>query len=125
MKVAGIESAVVSLDKASADIRLSAGNQVSIGQLRDLMKKNGYPTKEAQVVARGKIVDRDGKPVLDLLNGVTMDVLAEPKAAGRLDELRRDAQQPVVEVTGVSRAITRNVEQLTLSSVNSVPDRAR
>ena len=57
MKLPGVESADVSLDKASADIRLKAANTVSVPQLRELMKRNGYPTKDAQIVARGKIVD--------------------------------------------------------------------
>jgi cell division protein FtsI/penicillin-binding protein 2 len=116
MKLPGIESADVSLDQASAEIRLKAGNAVSIVQLRELMKKNGFPTRDAQVVARGKIVDRDGKTVLDLLNGLSMDIVAAPQAAARLNEIRRDARQPVVDVTGVSRAIARNAEQLTISS---------
>src|SRR4051812_45025349 len=111
MKVHGVESADVSLDEASADIRLKSDNAVSIPQLRDLMKKNGYPTKDAQVAARGRIVDRDG-PVLDLLNGVTMSIIADSKAMARLEELRRDVRHPVVEVTGVSKRIANGTEQL-------------
>jgi hypothetical protein len=111
----GVESADVSLDKASADIRLKAGNAISIAQLRELMKKNGFPTKDAQVVARGRITDRDGRLSLDLLNGVSMDIVADPKIAGELGVLRRDVRQPIVEVTGVSRAVAKNVEQLTVA----------
>jgi hypothetical protein len=115
IKLPGVESADVSLDKASADIRLKAGNAISIAQLRELMKKNGFPTKDAQVVARGRITDRDGRLSLDLLNGVTMDIVADPKIAGELGVLRRDVRQPIVEVTGVSRAVAKNVEQLTVA----------
>jgi hypothetical protein len=115
IKLPGVESADVSLDKASADIRLKAGNAISIAQLRELMKKNGFPTKDAQVVARGRITDRDGRLSLDLLNGVIMDILADPKIAGELGVLRRDVRQPIVEVTGVSRAVAKNVEQLTVA----------
>jgi hypothetical protein len=115
IKLPGVESADVSLDKASADIRLKAGNAISIAQLRELMKKNGFPTKDAQVVARGRITDRDGRLSLDLLNGVIMDIVADPKIAGDLGVLRRDVRQPIVEVTGVSRAVAKNVEQLTVA----------
>jgi hypothetical protein len=115
IKLPGVASADVSLDKASADIRLKAGNAISIAQLRELMKKNGFPTKDAQVVARGRITDRDGRLSLDLLNGVTMDIVADPKIAGELGVLRRDVRQPIVEVTGVSRAVAKNVEQLTVA----------
>jgi hypothetical protein len=85
------------------------------------MKKNGYPTRDAQVVARGKIVDRDGKPVLELLNGATMDIVAGPKATSQLEALRHNVRQPIVEVTGVSRTIAKNLEQLMMSS--AVADR--
>jgi hypothetical protein len=102
---------------------LKADGAVSIPQLRELMKKNGYPTKGAEIVARGKIVDRDGKPVLDLLNGITMDIVADSKATPRLEALRRDVRQPVVNVTGVSRTIAKNVEQLTLLSAAVVDGR--
>jgi hypothetical protein len=115
-KLPGVESAEVSLEKASADIRLKADNRVSIPQLRDLMKKNGYPTKDAQVVARGRILDRNG-PVLDLLNGVTMGIVIEARAAAELDALRRDGGEPAVEVTGVSRMVGKNVEHLTISAI--------
>jgi hypothetical protein len=102
---------------------LKADNAVSIPQLRELMKKNGYPTKGAEIVARGKIADRDGKPVLDLLNGITMDIVADSKATPQLEALRRDVRQPVVNVTGVSRTIAKNVEQLPLLSAAVVDGR--
>jgi hypothetical protein len=36
--------------------------------------------------------------------------------AVQLQALRRDVRQPIVEVTGVSRTIAKNVEQLTMAA---------
>jgi hypothetical protein len=68
--------------------------------------------------SRGKIIDRDGKAVLDFLNGVSIEILADSKATAQLEALRRDVRQPIVEVAGVSRMIPNGVEQLTVSSAS-------
>ena len=111
MKLPGIESAEVSLDKASADIRLKPDNRITMPQLRELMKKNGYPTRDAQIEGRGRIVDRNGKLVLDLLNGSTIELVVDPRGTPV-----RAGQQPV-DVTGVSRVVGKAAEQLTLTTV--------
>jgi len=78
-------------------------------QLRELLKKNGYPTRDAQVEARGRIVDRGGKPVFDLLNGSTMDLDEKGVATKPSPE--------AVDVTGVSRSDGKAAEKLTIRSV--------
>src|SRR5215217_4986990 len=107
MKLPGVESAVVSLDKASADIRLAAGNRITMPQLRALLKNNGYPTRDAQVEARGKFIDVNGTLVFDLLNGSTMPVAPDPKGTPV-----RAGPQPV-DITGVSRADGKTAEKVT------------
>ena len=111
MKLPGVESAEVSLDKASADIRLKADNRVTMPQLRELLKKNGYPTGDAQIEARGRIVDSAGKLIFDLLNGSTMAVVANATSA-----VARTAPQPV-EITGISRADGKAAETLTVAAI--------
>jgi copper chaperone CopZ len=106
-KLDGVESADVSLAKASADIRLKPGNRVTLAQLRQIIRKNGYPTKDAQVEALGKIVDRNGEQVFDLLNGSTL----------RLSPVPRGAPASEVNVTGVSRLQARDVDQLTITAI--------
>src|SRR4051812_42072919 len=108
MKLPGVASAEVSLDKASADIRLKPDNRITMPQLRELLKKNGYPTRDAQVEARGRIVDAAGRPVFDFLDGSTMGLVADPKGA----PLRAAAE--TLDVTGVSRADGRTAEKLTI-----------
>ena len=107
MKLPGIESVDVSLRTASADIRLTTDNRITVPQLREVLKKNGYPTRDAQISARGKVINRDGARVLDLLNGSTIE-LANTPAAARLptDEL--------VDVAGSSRADPKMIERLTI-----------
>ena len=96
----------VSLDKANADIRFSPDNKITLPQLRQIIKKNGYPTRDAQVEARGRVVDRNGTPALDLLNGSTLKLASKPQSS-------KDA---IVEVTGVSR-VQEKEEQLTVTTV--------
>jgi copper chaperone CopZ len=106
-KLEGVESVEVSLEKASADIRLKADNTLTLPQIRRIIRSNGYPTKDAQITARGIVIDRDGKPVFDLLNGSALALSDRPK----------DAPATAVEITGVSRAGEKDAELLTISSV--------
>jgi hypothetical protein len=114
MKLPGVESAVVSLDKASADIRLKADNRITVPQLRELLKKNGYPTRDGQIEARGRVIDAGGKLVLDLLNGSTMALVVDPKNP----PMR--AGPALLNVIGVSRADGKTAEKLTATSVVDV-----
>ena len=109
MKLPGIESADVSLTTATADIRLKPDNRITLPQLREVLKKNGYPTRDAQVTGRGKVVNRDGTRVLDLLNGSTIELVDTPAAA-------RLAPNEIVNVTGTSRVASRGTEQLTVKA---------
>ena len=106
-KLSGIESVDVSLEKASADIRLKADNNITLTQLRQIIKNNGYPTKDAQITARGRIVDRNGTPALDLLNGTVLELTEKP----------RDAGDRTVVVTGVSRVRGKGADQLTATLI--------
>jgi hypothetical protein len=74
---------------------------------RQVIKNNGYPTKDAQVTARGRIVERNGTPVLDLLNGTMLELTDKPKIAS----------DRTVEVTGVSRVRGKGAEQLTATVI--------
>src|SRR4051812_15303526 len=107
MKLPGIESADVSLDKASADIRLKPDNRITLPQLRELLKKNGYPTRDARIEARGRVVERGGKLVLDLLNGSSIDI--DPRSAAA------SPSEQAIEIAGVSHADGKG-ERVTLQT---------
>jgi len=104
-KLDGIESVDVSLEKATADIRLKPGNVITLPQLRRIIRQSGYPTKDAHVDARGAFVDRNGKPALDLQNGSFLELGTRPSATNT----------GVVGVTGVSRVVDKEREVLTVS----------
>jgi hypothetical protein len=112
MKLPGIESAEVSLTTATADIRLAPDNSITMVQLRKVLKENGYPTRDAQIWARGKIVEHDGRRVLDLLNGSTLE-LTESSAAVRLP------LNQIVEVAATSHADGKTPEKLTVKDTAS------
>ena len=106
-KLDGVESVEVSLEKASADIHFTPDNKITLPQLRQIIKNNGYPTKDAQVTARGRIADRNGTPILDLLNGTAITLSRVPQ----------NTTDAIVEVTGVSRVAGKDIEQLTVATV--------
>jgi len=103
-KLDGVESVEVSLEKASADIRLKPGNTITLPQLRRIIRQSGYPTKDAQVDARGTFVERNGRPVLDLQNGSFLELTARPPAPST----------GTVDVSGVSRAVDKEREILVI-----------
>jgi len=104
-KLDGVESVDVSLEKASADIKLKPGNTITLPQLRRIIRQGGYPTKDAHVEARGTVVDRNGKPALDLQNGSFLELSTKP--TGSTTE--------TVDLTGVSRVVDKEREVLTIT----------
>lgn len=106
-KLDGVESIDVSLEKASADIKLKPDNKITLAQIRRIIRSNGYPTKDAQIDAKGTFVERDGKPVFDLLNGSTLDLVEKP----------RGASAAAVEITGVSSPGDKDVERVSITTI--------
>lgn len=106
-KLDGVESVEVSLEKGSVDIKLEADNKLTLPQVRRTIRSTGNDTKDAQIAGRGKIVDREGRPILDLLNGATMEVEPGPNAA----------PGGVVEVRGVSIEQGRDIERLKITGI--------
>jgi hypothetical protein len=106
-KLEGIQTVDVSLQKASALVTLKAGNKITVPQLRAVIRSSGYPTRDAQITARGKLANRQGTPIFDLLNGSELE----------LQQTAPDNTADVVEVTGVSRQANKRVERLTISSM--------
>jgi copper chaperone CopZ len=103
-KLDGVESVEVSLEKATADIRLKPGNTITVPQLRRIIRQSGYPTKDAEIEARGAIVDRGGTPALDLENGTFLELAVRPSGVST----------DIVDIKGVSRVIDKDREVLTI-----------
>jgi copper chaperone CopZ len=91
-KLDGVESVDVSLERASAAIRLRPGNRITLPQLRQIIKNNGFTAKEATVTVLGTLTDRGGKPALSV-TGTDIVWLIGPRAAD--DAAYADAMQRV------------------------------
>jgi copper chaperone CopZ len=107
-KVEGVESVDVSLERASMDIQLRPGNRVTLGQLRQIVKNTGFTAKDASVTAIGTLVERGGKPGLDVTATNTVWLLApDAKNTDAYDAASRrldSKQNLVVEVAGIISA---------------------
>lgn len=106
-KLEGVESVEVSPEKGLVEIALKADNTVTLPQLRRTIRSNGNETKHAQIAGRGRIVERDGTPILDLLNGATMEIASRPS----------DAPTGVVDLTGVATEQAGNLERVTIIGI--------
>jgi hypothetical protein len=113
-KIEGVEAVKVSLNQGWADVRLAPGNKVSLGRLRDVVRDNGFTPKDARVKLKGRLVERGGRPALELTgSGVVYSLSA---AAGRtLGDVPNDAFGEDVLVEGrVPETTKRDAEPATL-----------
>jgi hypothetical protein len=62
----GVETAEVSLNKGLASVNMKPGNTATMKQLLDAIAKNGFTTKQSVVVARGDLVQDQGRLMLKL-----------------------------------------------------------
>ena len=105
-KLEGVESVDVSLTRASTDIRLRSGNRVRLADLRQIVKDNGFTSKEAIVTVAGTLVERGGRPALQSTGTNEVWLLAsDPKQpAAYADAAKRltSKSTQAVEVTGLA-----------------------
>lgn len=65
-KVDGVQNVRVSLKDGLTILDLKAGNTVRLSELRQIIKNNGFVSKEAQVTARGALSTAEGKPIFEV-----------------------------------------------------------
>jgi hypothetical protein len=65
-RVDGVETIRVSLNDGLTILDLKAGNTVTLANLRQIIKNNGFVSKDAQVVARGTPGAADDKTVFEV-----------------------------------------------------------
>jgi hypothetical protein len=93
-RIDGVESVDVSLNEGTATLGLKRGNHVTVQQVRDVVRKNGFTPKATGVRVAGTVVDRNGKPALAVRGLELVLLLAGEQAAlvtertGRVIELR-------------------------------------
>lgn len=59
-KIDGVEAAEVSLNEGVAIVRFRPGNSVTIEQVREVVRSNGFTPKAADVRVQGRVVEQDG-----------------------------------------------------------------
>jgi hypothetical protein len=118
----------VSLERASADIRLRPANRVTMAQLRQIIKNNGFSAKDATVTAVGTLVERGGKPALDVTGIDAVWLLTSPGAENNsayLDAVQRikSQQSGSIEVVGTIAASTtpNQPEELAVQVLKPAP----
>lgn len=109
-KVPGVVAVRVSLNEGLTALELKPGNDITLAGLRQVIRNNGFTTKEAQVVARGS--------VSEVKNGVSFEVGGSRE---RL-MLRRNAKQPQAFDDLRARLKTEPSFELVISGVADLAD---
>lgn len=117
-KIEGVESVQVSLKNGTARITLKAGNSVTLQQLRELVRRNGFTPRQAAITAHVDVVGK-GSQLEVKIAGVNdiFQVESAPSATTARADLRLHAGQRVV-IEGVVPAPVE--EQAPLIQVTSV-----
>ena len=110
-KLDGVEKVQLSAEEGLVIVQLKAANKITLEQLRRLVRSNGYPTKDAEITALGKLGNAAGKHSFDLLNGSSL-ALTEPPSK---------TVQEIVEVKGIVTADDKNEERLRITSMAPPP----
>lgn len=120
-KIEGVERVNVSLNEGMARIRLKPGNKVTLEQLRQAVKDNGFTPKDARVTAHGKITSTGGKLQLNVsgTNQVYQLSIA-PKAKKSKNDLQAELGKTLL-VEGVIGAADARKGSPTLQVTNFTP----
>ena len=65
-RIDGVASADVSLNEGTVLLRLKRGNRVTVEQVREAIRKNGFTPKETAVDVVGRLIERNGRPALEV-----------------------------------------------------------
>jgi copper chaperone CopZ len=100
-KIEGVDTVKVSLNQGLAEITFKPGNRATLEQVREIVRRNGFTPKAADIRVAGTIVRHAGKPALAVTGTDIVYRLAEhPDAKGRVTELNRSAGDQAVVVAG-------------------------
>ena len=121
-KLPGVESVDVSLERASTDIKLRAGNSITLAQLRSIIKNNGFTSKEATVTVAGDLIERGGGPALDVTGTNTvMLIVADPKeseAFRQVQERLRAKNTRTIRLVGSVESAVDSPDRIAVRAVS-------
>lgn len=103
-KLSGVEAVEVSLERASAVIRLKRGNDIRMEQLARLIRENGFTVKRAKLTALGSVTLIDGALHFQLnRSGAAVRIVADPNIQNifrTLESQLAKGEQTRVELQG-------------------------
>lgn len=105
-KLQGVETVDISLNKSAAELKLGAGNKVTVEQLRTIIKNNGFTPKEAVVTTIATPGRKAGALTLEVNGQPTMLVVGAGSAPDAVKALTQAAAGGAAAHT-VSGTITR------------------
>ena len=97
-KLPGVESATVKLNEGRAVLQLKPDNRVTIAEVRERVKRNGFTPREAVVTARGDVV-LEGDRVRLRISG-TDEIYDVRTTSGSLEQRLRSSAGQTFVVTG-------------------------
>jgi hypothetical protein len=122
-KQAGVEAVDVSLEKAIVDVRLRAGNAITLPQIRDIIKRNGFSSRDAIMTAVGTVVQRGDSLAFEVSGTkIGLRIVADAASPAAFEEARAIASAPgarAVELTGTVTATQQ--EQIAVRSIKLSP----
>lgn len=102
-KIDGVKSVEVSLNHGVADIILQPDNAVSLDRIRQIVLDNGFSPREAEVVVKGHVMQKDSQPVLKVsgLKDVIYPLTEAPEAKGKMVELLKTTSKQTEKVVTI------------------------
>jgi len=122
-KIDGVASAAVSLDSGMAVIQFKPGNRVTIEQVREAIRENGFTPKAAEVRVQGALVRQQEKLALALPRSETVPLVVGAESPDLLRRLQGVPPGTVLAVEGVVPAAAKGSQAATIQvrSFVSVP----
>lgn len=92
-KLQGVETVDISLNKSAAELTLRAGNQVTVEQLRTIIRNNGFTPKEAVVTTIATPARKAGALTLEVNGQPTVLVVGAGSTPDAVKALTRAAAE--------------------------------
>ena len=120
LKIEGVETVTVSLKRAVADIRLREGNRVTIDQILQMVRNNGFTPREANVTVVGVPIERGGAPAFEV-SGIEEVLIVDVKksvaaAVEQMEEARKRGAPVASEIAGTLEPQTGAPDQIAVTS---------
>jgi copper chaperone CopZ len=123
-KLPGVEAVDVSLERALADIRLRPGNTVTLPQLRQIIKNNGFTAKDATITVVGTIIERGGQPAINVTGtDIVMRLVADARATAAFKQVQdrmRTKHATPVQITGLAESRGDQPDQIVVRDVEGL-----